>query len=100
MSADLTSALLRALKDALPGIVRIEKLTRLSGGASQETWSFDAIVDGANVPLILRRKPDGMPRSENSVPLATEARVIEAARAGGVKAPRVRCVLKPEDGLG
>lgn len=100
MDADFTSALLNALKDAFPGIAGIEKLMRLSGGASQETWSFDAAVDGKHVPLILRRRPSGIPRSDNSVSLPIEARVIEAARGAGVKAPRVRCVLKPDDGLG
>jgi aminoglycoside phosphotransferase (APT) family kinase protein len=34
------------------------------------------------------------------VPLETEAIVIEAARAAGVAAPRVRYVLKPEDEAG
>lgn len=100
MAGDFTSALLHALKDAFPGAAEIENLTRLSGGASQETWSFDAIADDASVPLILRRRPAGIPRSDNSVSLPIEARVIEAARTAGVKAPRVRCVLKPEDGLG
>ena len=45
-----------------------------------------------------------MPRAgsdvANPVPLETEAIVIEAAREAGVAAPRVRYVLKPEDGVG
>ena len=36
----------------------VEKLRRLSGGASRETWSFDAVATGGSVaPLILRRDP-------------------------------------------
>jgi aminoglycoside phosphotransferase (APT) family kinase protein len=77
----------------------IEGLTRLSGGASQETWSFDA----GGEKLILRRSPGGGARvteGSSAVALETEAVVIEAARAAGVKAPRVRYVLTPEDGAG
>ena len=56
------------------------------------------------IPLILRRSPGGQPRvtgeTSTSVPLETEAVAIEASRAAGVKAPRVRYVLKDEDGVG
>lgn len=72
--------------------MRVERLTRLSGGASQETWSFDGVGDGETLPLILRRAPAGVPRT-TGIPLSTEAAVIEAARAQGVAAPRVRLVL-------
>jgi len=77
-------------------------MTRLSGGASQETWSMDVAAHDHLLPLILRRAPGGIPRagSGNSVPLETEAIVIEAARMQGVAAPRVRYVLKPEDKAG
>ena len=43
--------------------VDITALTRLSGGASRETWSFDAGGDGKVLPLILRRDPPGAPRT-------------------------------------
>jgi aminoglycoside phosphotransferase (APT) family kinase protein len=104
MPPDFQPAFEAALAKAIPGLARIDSMTRLSGGASQETWSFDAEVAGQLVPLILRRAPGGAPRApgqgSNSVPLETEAIVIEASRAAGVKAPRVRYVLKPEDGAG
>ena len=93
---------LPALERALG--MRIEAMTRLSGGASQETWSFDAAADGRSVALILRRAPAALPRvggeGSTTVPLSTEAAVIEAARKQGVAAPRVRYVLKDEDGVG
>jgi len=99
MPPDFLPALERAMAKA--GFSRPEKLARLSGGASQETWSLDAEIGGHVEPLILRRSPGGAPReSASAVPLSTEAIVIEAARAGGVAAPRVRLVLKPEDGAG
>lgn len=98
---DFLEPLERALGKAMPGLVHIENLTRLSGGASQETWSFDAVVNGKIEPLILRRAPGGSIRENSTaVPLSTEAVVIKAARKGGVPAPRVRLVLKPEDNAG
>ncbi|HVZ90868.1 MAG TPA: phosphotransferase family protein [Rhizomicrobium sp.] len=100
---DFLPALERALKSALPEIEAIEGLARLSGGASQETWSFDARTARGAMPLILRRAPGGaraMVEGSTSVPLATEAAAIEAARAGGVTVPRVRCVLAQKDGAG
>jgi aminoglycoside phosphotransferase (APT) family kinase protein len=75
----------------------------LSGGASQETWSFDALIDGKHEPLILRRSPGGGARVTEgaaSIPLETEAIVIEAARMAGVAAPRVRYVLKEDVKVG
>ncbi|HEY2068048.1 MAG TPA: phosphotransferase family protein [Rhizomicrobium sp.] len=92
MTPDFQPALEKALG------ANVERLTRLSGGASQETWSFDA----GGEKLILRRSPGGGDRvtQGSAVALETEAVVIEAARAAGVKAPHVRYVLKPEDGAG
>jgi aminoglycoside phosphotransferase (APT) family kinase protein len=103
MSADFFFPLERALKRVFPGLEALNALFRLSGGASQETWSFDADIGGEVVPLILRRAPGGVraiAEGSTSVPLSTEAAVIEASRAAGVAAPRVRYVLKDEDGAG
>jgi len=101
---DFAPALEYALRTVLPHMHGIEAMNRLSGGASQETWSFDAVCEGGIIPLILRRSPGGQPRvtgeTSTSVPLDTEAVAIEASRAAGVKAPRVRYVLKESDGVG
>src|SRR4030088_126938 len=97
MPPEFLPALARALKAAIPGLVGLQNPVRLSGGASQETWSFNAKTQAGSEPLILRRSPGGMPRvlgeNSTSVPLETEAVVIEAARKTGVAAPRVRYVL-------
>lgn len=104
MNADFEPALELALRPVLPGLLKLDALSRLSGGASQETWSFDAICKGGVIPLILRRSPGGQPRvtsdTSSSVPLETEAIAIEASRAAGVKAPHVRYVLKEKDAIG
>ncbi len=104
MQPDFAAALETALRSAIPGLTGLDAMARLSGGASQETWAFDAVANGAYIPLILRRSPGGTARiiteGSSAVTLANEARTIEAARAIGAKAPEVRYVLKPEDGVG
>ncbi|MBV8189859.1 MAG: phosphotransferase family protein [Alphaproteobacteria bacterium] len=86
------------------GTARIETLARESGGASRQTWSFDAVVDATRHELILRRDPPlaGRPGSERSSSLdrPTEFRVLRAAFKAGVRAPEPLFELTPQDGLG
>ena len=42
-----------------PGATGIDNAKRLSGGASQETWSFDIVRPGGVIGAILRRAPQG-----------------------------------------
>jgi aminoglycoside phosphotransferase (APT) family kinase protein len=79
---------------------RLAGLERLSGGASQELWSFDVEVDGRRLPLILRRNPGGSVQRESAAGMETEARLIGLARAAGAPAPEVAHVLAPDEGLG
>ncbi|MCC6920446.1 MAG: phosphotransferase family protein [Alphaproteobacteria bacterium] len=99
---DFEPALAAALTRHVQGITSVGKLTRLSGGASQETFAFDAHTASGTLPLILRRAPGGSRDggSGQGTALATEARAITAARACGVKAPEVVYVLTPQDGVG
>jgi len=77
-------------------------LRRLSGGASQETWSFDIETGDQSRGYILRRAPGGVAigTSAQSIGLETEARVIRAAIASGSPAPPVAHVCTEADGLG
>lgn len=77
-------------------------LRRLSGGASQEIWSFDAETPRGVDRLILRRAPGGVAASkrDTSITLETEAELQVRAAAAGVPVPAIRFVLTPEDDLG
>ncbi|MEO9969987.1 MAG: phosphotransferase family protein [Hyphomonadaceae bacterium] len=82
---------------------RITDLVRLSGGASQETWAFGIGSDGQESErFVLRRAPDGQAheRSETTIPLSTEAKLIQMAQAHRVPVPSVRHICVPSDGLG
>jgi aminoglycoside phosphotransferase (APT) family kinase protein len=83
---------------ALGCAVTVENLRRLSGGASRETWSFDAIDDtGDRHGLVLRRDPGAHTGQSDR---STEYALLEAARNGAVAVPRVRTLLTPADRLG
>lgn len=77
----------------------LERIRRLSGGASMESWSF--AYGGED--FVLRRLPSGLSSDDDGlrgVSLATQADVIELAGIAGVTAPQVRGRLESGDGLG
>ena len=74
--------------------VRIANLLLLTGGASRQTWSFDASVEDASgntgtSPLVLRLDPRA---SAGLMARETEYRLLEAARAAGVPVPRMHAM--------
>jgi aminoglycoside phosphotransferase (APT) family kinase protein len=82
-----TAMLADALYDRL-GPVTIEGMTRLSGGASRETWAFDAIrADGSATELVLRRDPLGRPGGPGA--MGREALAMTAAGVAGLAVPEV-----------
>jgi aminoglycoside phosphotransferase (APT) family kinase protein len=93
--------LARAMRRANPAAETVTALTRLSGGASQETWAFTLNGPGLEEKLIFRRAPGGeaVVRAA-AVGLEMEAAIITLAAAHNVPVPEVRLVLRPEDGLG
>lgn len=80
---DLAPLLIDALADAL-GPVTIESLERLTGGASRETWSFDAVErDGTRHHLILQRERGGGDTVAGP-PFEVEDQLLRAAADAGV----------------
>jgi aminoglycoside phosphotransferase (APT) family kinase protein len=83
LAADLADVLARPLGRG----VRVERLERMTAGASRVTWSFDAVTDdGECHGLVLRADspgsldPDALPR---------EAALMTSAAARSVPSPRV-----------
>ena len=74
----------------------IENLKRLSGGASQESWTF--VCDGQ--AYVLRRNPRGVQTSQNALPKASEAAIISAAAEAGIAVPKISFICDEDDGIG
>jgi aminoglycoside phosphotransferase (APT) family kinase protein len=90
----------RVAKRLFPDARGIADLTRLSGGASQETWCFDILSEAGRRPVILRRAPTGYHAPFRSAGLATEALLMQRAGVAGVPSPHVLYVLQSGDELG
>ncbi|MCH7958877.1 MAG: phosphotransferase family protein [Candidatus Hydrogenedentes bacterium] len=100
---ELLEGLRAATLRAIPNLSDVQGLTRLSGGASQEMWAFDATTDNETIPLIVRRAPGGATQDDagiGKVTLEKEAHLLDLALAAGLPVPRVRHVFDAKDGLG
>lgn len=103
---DLIEGLARVCARA--GLSAPTGLTRLTGGATMESWRFEAsgaaplTVPSARISgtYILRRAPSLNFMQDRPFGHETEAAVIRAAKAAGVAAPVVVAELEPEDGIG
>ncbi len=91
---DIETGLARAL--ARVGRGSPSKLSRLTGGATMESWRFEA----GGEAFVLRRAPSLAFMEGRPFGHATEAALIRAAHGAGVIAPEVLTVLEPEDGIG
>ncbi len=98
--ADIRSNLDRLAARVFSGAVAEGSLLRLTGGASQQTWSVDIVTPAGTLPLILRHIPGDRAEIERTVGPETEAILMRLAGAHGVPEPGVRHVLEPADGLG
>jgi aminoglycoside phosphotransferase (APT) family kinase protein len=94
----MSESLRRVLARLDPQVQDVANLTRLSAGATNETWSLDVVCNAGVEPLILRRSAVG--RGPGVLTLQAEARVLSAVHACDVPVPEVRYVLAPGDGLG
>lgn len=97
----LTAPLTRVMQARFGPSAQVVDMTRLSGGASQETWGF-----GLEVPseptrkLILRRAPFQSAAKGEAIGLVKEAHIIAAAARAGTPVPEIIHVCSPEDDLG
>jgi aminoglycoside phosphotransferase (APT) family kinase protein len=83
------------------GATGVVDAIRLSGGASQETWSFDIVHPDGTIGAILRRAPAGYGAAPTrAAGLGAEAALMQLAHDAGVPSPRVLHVLQPNDELG
>lgn len=78
----------------------IAKLGRLSGGANMESWAFDWAGPKGQGGYVLRRAPSAEYMADRPYGHPTEAALVKAAYAAGVKAPEVVGVLADADGMG
>jgi aminoglycoside phosphotransferase (APT) family kinase protein len=82
---------------------QVDKLRRLTGGATKTTWAFDLVTGEGRLPMIFQQTP-ALPASTGQaapkLSAAEDARLMMAARANGVPAPTVRAILDEQDGLG
>jgi aminoglycoside phosphotransferase (APT) family kinase protein len=91
----------RCVASWCPGATGVTGAAKLSGGASQETWSFDIMRPDGNIGAILRRAPPGYGASPSrAAGLDAEATLMQLAHDAGLPSPRVMHVLTPQDELG
>jgi aminoglycoside phosphotransferase (APT) family kinase protein len=100
--AELLTALTRIVRHIDTRLHEVAQLTRLSAGATNETWSFDAVGGDTEceplvVPLILRRAAR---RATEVLALPVEAALLAEVHAAGLPVPQVRHVLQPEEAMG
>lgn len=88
-SAEAAEAVVATLRAELSAAA-VEDVTRLTGGASRETWR--ATVDGE---LVIAQRQ----QAESERDMRVEAAVLRAAEAAGVPAPRVLACSEAPDGV-
>ncbi len=91
--AALVSAFARRI---FGGSAEVENLTRLTGGANMESWSFDYAGHG----YVLRRSPSAEMMAGRVYGHDVEAAVVRAAFTAGVKAPEIIAEVEAIDNLG
>jgi aminoglycoside phosphotransferase (APT) family kinase protein len=96
----IDAALARCVAGWCAGATGVAHAMRLSGGASQETWSFNILHPEGDIGAILRRAPVGSGASSRAAGLDVEAALMRRAGEAGVPSPRVLHILVPDDGLG
>ncbi len=97
----MEAELARSVVSWYPGATGATAAAKLSGGASQETWTFDIVHPDGNIGAILRRSPKGYGAAPSrAAGLENEAALMWLAHQAGVPSPRVLHVLTAADDLG
>ncbi|MFC0241396.1 phosphotransferase family protein [Rhodopseudomonas telluris] len=97
----IADALAHSVRRWCAGATGIRAAAQLSGGASQETWSFVIERPDGDIAAILRRSPPGYGSvSGRAAGLDAEAELMRLAFDAGVPSPRVLHVLTDDDQLG
>ncbi|WP_420133783.1 phosphotransferase family protein [Rhodopseudomonas sp.] len=97
----IADALAHSVRRWCAGATGIRAAAQLSGGASQETWSFVIERPDGDIAAILRRSPPGYGSvSGRAAGLDAEAELMRLAYDAGVPSPRVLHVLTDDDQLG
>ncbi|WFU38587.1 phosphotransferase family protein [Bradyrhizobium sp. CB82] len=97
----IEAELSRSVARWCPGATGATGATKLSGGASQETWRFDIAHPDGTIGAVLRRAPKGYGAAPSrAAGLTAEASLMQLAFEAGLPSPRVLHVLEPEDDLG
>ena len=97
----IETELFRCVAAWCPGAASVTGAAKLSGGASQETRTFDIVHPAGHIGAILRRAPPGSGAAPTrAAGLDAEATLMQLAHDAGLPSPRVLHVLKSEDELG
>ena len=110
MSTDIAPELTRLAQRLHGAQASVADITRVSSGASLETWSFDVVATGGGTPeettdvrhpYVLRRRAGALGlHSIGPVGLDVEASLLQAVSQFGVLAPPLIHVCDAVDGLG
>ena len=93
---DFTTLVSAFVRRIFGGSAEVENLTRLTGGANMESWSFDFAGHG----YVLRRSPSAEMMAGRVYGHDIEAAVVRAAFMAGVKAPEIIAEVQAVDNLG
>jgi aminoglycoside phosphotransferase (APT) family kinase protein len=84
----------------------VQNLTKMSAGASRETWSFDVVnTEGTEIPLILKRDPvaydsEGLiirEKTGSGISRTAEGQLVELGGKAGVPVPEVPFYIEESD---
>ena len=92
-----------ALQRRLAGFRKLRRWSRLSGGASQETYRLEVELDSGDRVLAMRRTAGGVWYDEipaGRAGIETEALLMRLARDAGVPEPEVLACFEREDEIG